>query len=324
MNLTDRQSASGISETDLIHIVIQGDHTDSPQGSSYKVEIGEYLKIFSGNTDVFVSGGSYSDSTYTFNNSTGGTFSISGLTHNSVHGLQGGLPDEYYHLTLDQLNGLIDLLYKFSVNSIVNLTPISEKGVPTPVTIRYNMISNSDTFTSASIDNGVGNVLSRVNTGNNDVAVGNLLDSKTYTLTMNYVRKGSPATEVKSATYTAVVPKWANVSSLAVIDSYALCSANLGTKILTTSTAISNTGSASNQYMWFISTSATSDIYDANNFKMSKSLLNSTANADGTASDPEFYIKSFTMTLQDGSTVTAYSYRTRTLKTFAGNIYRIT
>ncbi len=48
MNLTDRQSASGVSETDLIHIVIPSDTTDSPWGSSFKVEIGEYKAIFSG------------------------------------------------------------------------------------------------------------------------------------------------------------------------------------------------------------------------------------------------------------------------------------
>lgn len=54
MNLTDRQSASGVSASDLIHIVIPSDTSQSPSGSSYKVEIGDYSSVFTGNQNNFV------------------------------------------------------------------------------------------------------------------------------------------------------------------------------------------------------------------------------------------------------------------------------
>ncbi len=79
MNLTDRQSASGISPTDLIHIVIPSDTSQSPYGSSYKVEIGDYKPMFT-NPEIFVTGGTYSDGTAEFTNNTGGTFSVSGFS----------------------------------------------------------------------------------------------------------------------------------------------------------------------------------------------------------------------------------------------------
>lgn len=241
------------------------------------------------------------------------------LPHNESVSIQGGAPGEYYHLTSTQLSRVLNLINVNSVNSITNLTAISEKGVSTSVSIRYNMLSNDDVFTAASINNGVGSVLSRVNTGNNDVVLGNFVDSTTTTLSMTYLRNGVSTNETKSATYTAVVPKWSNVSATAVINTYALASSNLGTKVLTTATAMNNTGGASAQYIWFITTNSAASIFDGNNFAQSIGVLN--AADDGVS---EFYKKSFTMTLQDSTTVTMYSYRTRTLKTFSSNIYRIT
>ena len=79
MNLTDRQSASGVSETDLIHVVVTGDTSQSPYGSSYKVEIGKYATFFT-SSDTFVTGGTYSAGITTLNNNTGGTISITGYS----------------------------------------------------------------------------------------------------------------------------------------------------------------------------------------------------------------------------------------------------
>jgi len=42
MKLTDRQLAPVYSETDLIHVVLTGDTSQNPAGSSYKAEIGNY------------------------------------------------------------------------------------------------------------------------------------------------------------------------------------------------------------------------------------------------------------------------------------------
>jgi len=54
MRLTDISAATSVSSSDLIHIVKTDDHSQSPEGSSYKVEIGEYASIFGGDQDNFV------------------------------------------------------------------------------------------------------------------------------------------------------------------------------------------------------------------------------------------------------------------------------
>jgi hypothetical protein len=46
MRLTDRTFATGVTKQDLIHIVITGDTTDSPEGSSYKAPIGQILELY--------------------------------------------------------------------------------------------------------------------------------------------------------------------------------------------------------------------------------------------------------------------------------------
>lgn len=51
--LTSRETASGASLTDLIHIVITGDTSQNPAGSSYKIEMGAYKELF-GEQDNFV------------------------------------------------------------------------------------------------------------------------------------------------------------------------------------------------------------------------------------------------------------------------------
>lgn len=76
--LTDRTFATGVTLDDLIHIVITGDTSQNPAGSSYKASI---RQVFESKTDVFVTGGTYTNSTGTaiFTNNTGGTFSVSGF-----------------------------------------------------------------------------------------------------------------------------------------------------------------------------------------------------------------------------------------------------
>jgi hypothetical protein len=46
MRLTDRNFATGVTKQDLIHIVITGDTTDSPEGSSYKAPVGQLLELY--------------------------------------------------------------------------------------------------------------------------------------------------------------------------------------------------------------------------------------------------------------------------------------
>ena len=72
--------ASAITTSTLIHIVVTGDTSQSPDGSSYKATLGQLTSLFSGGTDLYITGGTYSASTLTLNRNDGGTISVSGFT----------------------------------------------------------------------------------------------------------------------------------------------------------------------------------------------------------------------------------------------------
>lgn len=72
--------ASAITTTTLIHIVVTGDTSQSPEGSSYKANLGQLSSLFGGNTDLYITGGTYSTGTLTLTNLTGGTITVSGFT----------------------------------------------------------------------------------------------------------------------------------------------------------------------------------------------------------------------------------------------------
>jgi len=48
--LTDQILATGVTPSDLIHIVITGDTSQNPAGSSYKAPISQVLSLFTGTT----------------------------------------------------------------------------------------------------------------------------------------------------------------------------------------------------------------------------------------------------------------------------------
>jgi hypothetical protein len=76
--LTDRTLATGVTFTDLIHIVNTSDTSQNPAGSSYKATIQQVTNLVQ---SVYITGGTYNSSTgvITFTNSSGGTFSVSGF-----------------------------------------------------------------------------------------------------------------------------------------------------------------------------------------------------------------------------------------------------
>ncbi len=85
--LTDRDFVSGASLTDLIHVVLTADTSQDSAGSSYKASMSVYGDIISASIPV-VTGGTFDTNTdtITFTNSTGGTFSVSGLSDIYVTG----------------------------------------------------------------------------------------------------------------------------------------------------------------------------------------------------------------------------------------------
>ena len=76
--LTDRTLATGVTPNDLIHIVITGDTSQNPAGSSYKATMGQVLDLINPTT---LTGGTYNPSTgtITFYDNTGGSFNVTGL-----------------------------------------------------------------------------------------------------------------------------------------------------------------------------------------------------------------------------------------------------
>ena len=76
--LTDQTFATGVTLNDLIHVVITGDTSQNPAGSSFKATI---QQVFDSYTDIFVTGGTYNNTTgtATFTNTTGGTFDVTGF-----------------------------------------------------------------------------------------------------------------------------------------------------------------------------------------------------------------------------------------------------
>jgi hypothetical protein len=68
MKLTEREKASGLTPTDLIHVVLTNDTTQNPSGSSYKAEVQQFIDIL--------------NDTYT--NSTPTTDTVGGITKGST------------------------------------------------------------------------------------------------------------------------------------------------------------------------------------------------------------------------------------------------
>jgi len=79
--LTSLSFTSGVTGNDLIHIVITGDTSQSSEGSSYKASLSQLKSVF---PDVYVTGGTYSNGTAVFTNTTGGTFNVTGFTTNII------------------------------------------------------------------------------------------------------------------------------------------------------------------------------------------------------------------------------------------------
>jgi hypothetical protein len=76
--LTDRTLATGVTPNDLIHIVITGDTSQNPAGSSYKATMGQVLDLINPTT---LTGGTYDPitGTITFYDDSGGSFNVTGL-----------------------------------------------------------------------------------------------------------------------------------------------------------------------------------------------------------------------------------------------------
>ena len=235
--------------------------------------------------------------------------SIAGTpNHNELDNLQGGQSEQYYHLTLSQYNWVKSQLY-VNHSATFNLTTTTgERGVNISNTLNYNIISNDDVITSASINPGIGSVLSNIDTGAKTITGLNLSESLTYTLSIGYTRNGVTGSQNRTASYTAYNPQWFGVSNTTdiTVDSYSdLITANGFTKYVGSSTTMNqNVNTAEPKYVWFIST--------ANINKITASGFDTTI-ANWGDTESFFWKKSLaSFKLSNGTnTVTLYLYRTR-------------
>jgi hypothetical protein len=120
--LTDRTLATGVTLTDLIHIVITGDTSQNAAGSSYKATIAQLASVISGTTGSSGSAGS-SGTSGTSGAGTGQYLPLSGgtVTGNTYFGITSGI-------TIDQVNKRIGIntsnpsstIEAFGTNSKIN------------------------------------------------------------------------------------------------------------------------------------------------------------------------------------------------------------
>ena len=224
-------------------------------------------------------------------------------------------------LQLESMTGrlLSDSEYNqlFYVNNATTFTvtpTIGERGVPVANTLNYNIIPNSDVFTAASINQGIGSVFSDVGNGAQVRSAGNKTATTTYTLSLAYTRLGVATNEIKTATYTPVVPQWSGVSSVTDFSNYGEINGEGFQKYIQTNSVISKVVSPENKYIWFIVNNGTGQILDGNNFVQTIGTF-----GDGVS---EFYRKSLVLTLNDGTTATVYLIRSRNTKTLTDFTYK--
>jgi hypothetical protein len=259
----------------------------------------------------------------TFSNNSGETTSFTGLsvstisattytnvTHSGTTGLQGGSVslNEYYHLTLSELNRVKSLIYVNNVVSFSISATTGERGVSQPLNVIYRMTPNDDIYTGATI-NPIGyNVLPFANGTLQTTGVTNSSVTTTYTLNYGYTRNGSGNTTSTSATYTAYNPQWnglsTSVTGVTGNTTYAAVTALGLTKVVQSSTVQTLNVLTTNNYVWLISTKQ--------NATITQGGFNTSVSAVGVEDGSFWWQKQILLTLADGvTTQTLYTYRTR-------------
>lgn len=236
--------------------------------------------------------------------------------HNLLLNLQGGvIPNEFYHLSENQYNQMLELLYTNNEVSFTIIPSSGERGVITTLTLNYNIKSNDDEITSATINNGIGSVFQDADDGEKIMDVGTSTTTKTYVLTLGILRGGLSISETISTTYNAYIPQFAGVSGMTDFTTYASMLSSL-TKFVQATPNIVKVSSPTDEYIWFISTKQNATVLDQNNFQQTVGIFGNTTT--------EFYTKPLIILLADGvTTSTVYVYRSRNKKTLSNFGYKI-
>ena len=243
------------------------------------------------------------------------------VDHNKLLTLQGGLPNEYYHLTASQRDRVLSLIYLNNTVSFSVSPTTGERGLATTLNLTYTVTPKDDTVNTATINPGSYNILSNVDGLPHSQSVGNFSITTGHTLNLGYTRNGLTSASTNTATYTAYPPQWNGISSTSSLatSTYAAVTALGLTKVIQSSTVQTSAMTATNQYLWFISTNSNAAI-TSTGLPNTIGLVNT---EDGVS---EWYKKTLTLTLADGVTTSnLYTYRTRELKIITPAItYQIT
>jgi hypothetical protein len=176
--LTDRTLATGVTINDLIHIVITGDTSQNPAGSSYKATIGQVLDLINPTT---ITGGTYNPITgdITFTNSSGGTFVVTGLvtgyTNTAVTAFTYNNSNSFTIFENDgsTYSASINVVTGLTINGDLNVTGITSsqtisattyQNLPTDIRVTGATYSNN-TFTYTNNTGGTFSVLFNTMTG---------------------------------------------------------------------------------------------------------------------------------------------------------------
>jgi hypothetical protein len=231
--------------------------------------------------------------------------------HNLLSNLQGGIPDEYFHLSQSQHERVLDLIY---INLQVTFTRTSsatfERGVSYTPSFSWNIIPNDDVITGRSINNGIGALAT--NSGTVSSAPIFVTPSPQFILTVNFTRNGTPLSQNFNTSIQGLVPQWRGASDVEDFSTfppltiYGELNANLQ-KLVQGTPILSGIFTLDDEYLWFVSTSGSATIQDSG-FTVTI----------GAWEDPTvaFWRKSLVLTLADGVTeATVWLYRSRLLLT---------
>ena len=320
--------------------------------SAYTADLSSFIT-----TDIYVTGGTYSNGIATFKNNSGGTFSVTGFStstataftggtvtgatiftngltantisattyqnvaHSGTTGLQGGTTNEYYHLTASQQSRVLNLIYSGQATTF-SISPTTwERGTATTVTATYKMAAGDDIYTGATINPLGYNLYPNFTDGTTRTTgftQAASASTTTYTLNYGYTRNGIGNAATATATFTTYLPQWYGVNAaFSAATNYAAVNALGLTKVIQLSASITTPEITTTNKFVWFISNKSGATITANGFNVGVSPLNV---EDGS----EMNQKSFTMTLANGVTSgTLYSYISKAPKIIAGITYTI-
>ena len=206
--------------------------------------------------------------------------------------------------TDEQRLKIIELIFTPGTVSLTTNISSFEKNVSTNVTWTYLFTPNEDVFSSATLNSS--------SVGASGSIITNIKTSQTLVYEVTLVQQNFDVSQrqiSQSRTVSAREPQYYGVSSTIVTaDGFTYEElAGAFTKVVQSSSTITATFTASNEYVFFLSTKSNAKIYDGNNFD----------NTD------DFAVSTITVKYADGTNQTLYQYRSKGPKTITGFIYKI-